>query len=159
MALKSTQIHIKNTSILWSNLTIKFWEYYRIASSTIRCRICIGPIIRYLYINSTIVSKLFLHELTFHRNELPEIFWVNFTENYTIHSHNTRQIKNFHLGRKKYNPRPEIYPCAVYCEGPLSFIWGGGTKKVRKKMRKKGRNTFIPVYSWHSHSKPQKQIF
>ena len=27
-------------------------------------------------------------------------FGLYFTENYTIHSHNTRQIKNFHLGRK-----------------------------------------------------------
>ena len=43
---------------------------------------------------------MLLHKFKFNRNELPEPFWVYFTENYTIHSHNTRQIKNFHLGRK-----------------------------------------------------------
>ena len=56
MALKFTQIHFKNTSILCSNLTMKFWEYWRIASSTIRCRIYIGLKLRYLYINCTITS-------------------------------------------------------------------------------------------------------
>ena len=43
---------------------------------------------------------MLLHKFKFNRSELPEPFWVYFTENYTIHSHNTRQIKNFHLGRK-----------------------------------------------------------
>ena len=43
---------------------------------------------------------MLLHKFKFNKNELPEPFWVYFTENYTIHSHNTRQIKNFHLDRK-----------------------------------------------------------
>ena len=43
---------------------------------------------------------MLLHKFKFNRNELPEPFWVYFTENYTIHSHNTRQIKSFHLDRK-----------------------------------------------------------
>jgi hypothetical protein len=43
---------------------------------------------------------MLLHKFKFNGNELPEPFWVYFTENYTIHSHNTRQIENIHLGRK-----------------------------------------------------------
>ena len=41
-----------------------------------------------------------LHKFKFNRTELPEPFWEYFTENNTIHSHNTRQIKNFHVDRK-----------------------------------------------------------
>ena len=43
---------------------------------------------------------IFMYKFKYNRNELPAPFWVYFTENYTIHSHNTRQIKNFHVDRK-----------------------------------------------------------
>ena len=44
---------------------------------------------------------MLLHKFKYNRNELPAPFWAYFTENYVIHSHNTRQIKNFHMDRKK----------------------------------------------------------
>ena len=43
---------------------------------------------------------IFMYKFKYNRNELPAPFWVYFTENYTIRSHNTRQIKNFHVDRK-----------------------------------------------------------
>ena len=46
-----------------------------------------------------------------------------------------------------------IYPWAVYCEGPPSFIWGKGEGGEPKK-----GGTIIPVYKWHTHSNHQKDI-
>ena len=42
------------------------------------------------------------------------------------------------------------YPWAVYCEGPPSFIWGGGVSQ------KDG--TVIPVYNSHTHSKRSNKL-
>ena len=40
---------------------------------------------------------IIMHKFKYNRNELPAPFWAYFTKNYTIPSHNTRQIKNFHV--------------------------------------------------------------
>ena len=42
---------------------------------------------------------ILLHKFKFNRTELPAPFLEYFKENYTIHSHNTRQIKNLHVDR------------------------------------------------------------
>ena len=45
-----------------------------------------------------------------------------------------------------------IYPWAVHCEGPPSFIWEGGGGVCQKW------GTVIPVYSWHTLSKRAQNI-
>ena len=45
-----------------------------------------------------------------------------------------------------------IYPWAVYCEGPPSFIWRGA--EWAKKW-----GTVIPVYSWHTLSKREQKHY
>ena len=43
---------------------------------------------------------MLLHKFKYNRNELPAPFLEYFTENDSIHSHNTRQIKNFYVDPK-----------------------------------------------------------
>ena len=72
----------------------------------------------YVYVMGTFMYK-------YHNGELPIIFRNMFTSNVSIHSHDTRQLFNYHVPKCKTDvmKRSPVYQCVI--------IWNGLDPDIR----------------------------